>query len=199
MIRILNILLLLIILVGVFFAWQARTGFEPTRSEYARLTAKVGRLPIGDATKVHVLALETNDPLDFAWQIYVPANLDWQWHTTRFQYTTSRSTGKEQASRTELVRARFRKIDDQWYVWHKILGSGGLSSSSYAQLLERPELLHIEQLGVGKLRVIDPDEVVTLLSVTGKQPSRPDDPAMVAFLGRFGSQDAWAKQPSKGQ
>jgi hypothetical protein len=199
MVRILNTLLLLIAVVGVFFAWQAHTKFEPTRREHERLTAKVGRLPIEDATKVHVLAIETKEPLDFAWQVHVPANFDWKWQTTQFQHNTSTSSGKVQASRVELVRVRFRKIDGQWHVWNKMLGSSGVTSSSDAELLERPELLHIEQLGVGKLTAIEPDEVVTLLNITGKQPSRPEDPATTAFLGRFGSRAAWAKQPSKGQ
>ncbi len=197
--RILNILLLLTIIAGVYFLTQASTKYNATRDEYTRLTAKVGTLQIVDATKVHVLALETGEPLDFAWQVYVPANFNWEWQTQQFQRSTSRSTGKTQAASVELVRVRFRKIDGQWHLWNKLLGSSGATSSSDAELLERPELLSVQQLGVGEVKVIEPDEVVTLLSITGKQPSRPEDPATAAFVGRFGSQAAWAKQQNKGQ
>jgi hypothetical protein len=70
--RVLDLYLLIAALIGGTLAWQ--TGRERSRlsekyDEPARVT---GDLPIADASKVHVRALDTGDPMHFAWRVYYP-------------------------------------------------------------------------------------------------------------------------------
>ncbi|MDA1050720.1 MAG: hypothetical protein O3C40_09610 [Planctomycetota bacterium] len=198
--RILNILLLLTIIAGVYFVTHASTKYNATRDEYTRLTAKVRRLPIEDAAKVHVLALETNDPLDFAWQVYTPPKFNSKWEITDFRNGSNSSSSMQHESQTEIFRVRFRKIDGQWVVWHKVKFSSRIESGALEpELLDRSEARHVQQLGVGKVRVVEPDEVVTMLSIMSNQLSQPGAKAKTAIVVRFGSQDAWAKQERKGE
>jgi|CXWL01.1.fsa_nt_gi hypothetical protein len=223
MVRILNILLLLIIIIGVYFVTQANTKFEATRSEYARLTAKVGRLPIEDATKVHVLALETEDPLDFAWLVYLPPKFagEWLWQEWWYQigtptgkhaikvdsaqsdgqklwnvHTGSSPCGINKESRMEIVRVQFRKINGQYFAWKKFTPYDYWRRVHSDELLHRPGTLNFQQLGKGRVQVLAPDAVSIWLEITQPQDSEVHNPPRC--IVRFGSQEAWAKQPSIG-
>lgn len=64
--------LILIAVVGAWFAW-------PVQSEAGRLNAKraelqriVGEMPISDPKKFHVLLLESQNPNELRWRVYVP-------------------------------------------------------------------------------------------------------------------------------
>lgn len=197
MARILNILLLLIALVGVFFAWQARTRYEATRREHARLTAKVGRLPIEDATKVHVLALPSDDPLDFKWQVYVPAGFDAKW-SLEYPGGGNSSSGVNHKTRTGLARVQFRKVDGQWYMWRKSTHGSSIVNVQYGELLEQPQLLTFQQLGKNSAKVLEADEIVTLLKITSEQKPLPNDGQSSLLKLRFGSRKAWASQQAQG-
>ena len=69
-----DLVLLVVIAAGGVAALQ--TGRERSRLEstYERLHRKTGDLPIGDPAWVHVRAIETGDPLHFAWRVYFPSN-----------------------------------------------------------------------------------------------------------------------------
>jgi hypothetical protein len=67
-------LLIVAVMIGAVQAW--RSGLERARltERLARLARKAGDLRIADETKVHVQALETEVPLEFAWRVYFPRN-----------------------------------------------------------------------------------------------------------------------------
>lgn len=203
-VRILNTLLMLTIIVGAIFAWRARSEYEPLRSEHKRLTAKVGQLTVADETKVHVVALETDRPLDFAWQIYVPAKWDGQWEYRQKYGGSGSSSGNHPSSRMEIVRVRFRKIDGKWKMWRKMINGSGASAVRFGELYDQPELLDVRQLATDEVKIVEPDEVATLLQIFTDQPQpakwmRKEDPATPLLIVRFGSQEAWGKLQSKGK
>lgn len=197
MARILNILLLLVTLVGVLFVLQARSAFDVTRREHQRLTAKVGRLPIEDESKAHVIALETDEPLDFAWIVYLPAKFNAKWESVVYQSGSSSTSGGDSEARTEIVRVRFRKIDGQWHLWRKFINSSSthsINNLQFGDALDQWESLDIEQLGRDGVVTIEPDDVVTLLEIspgTGEAANSTETPWCTV---RVGSQEAWAKQ-----
>ena len=72
--RAFDLILLLVALSGGLLALQNGRQLRQLRAEYERLSTITGDLPISDASKVHVRALETGERLHFAWRVYLPAN-----------------------------------------------------------------------------------------------------------------------------
>ena len=70
----LNFAMIVAIVIGGVLAW--RTGEERSRltSAYRRLAQITGDFTIADPSKAYFLALDTGEPLHFAWQIYLPPN-----------------------------------------------------------------------------------------------------------------------------
>jgi hypothetical protein len=66
-------LLLLLALLGGYWAIQSNTQLSFLSKDVTRMETKVGALEIVDPDKIHILALETDSPLEYAWRIYVPA------------------------------------------------------------------------------------------------------------------------------
>ena len=197
MVRTLNILLLLVTLAGLLFAWQARSEYDAARGEHQRLTAKVGRLPIEDESKAHVTALDTDDPLDFSWIVYLPAKFKAKWESVVLHGRSSTTNGGHSEAQTEIVRVRFRKMDGQWHVWRKFINSSGthsINNIQFGELLDQSESLDIKQLGRDGVVTIEPDEVVTLLEISSRrgEDSKTFDEPLCTI--RVGSQEAWAKQ-----
>ena len=190
LIRLLNIVLLLACVIGIFFAILAGTEYHATQREHSRLTAKVGRLPISDPTKVHVLALDTGDPLDFAWLVYLPGQFKGSWKTVVSNSMSSTSGEESREPQTDLVRVKFRRIDGQWQMWNKRRTGSGLSSIPEGMFIDHPGSLNVMQMGQGQVEVVDTDQVATLLQIVAP----PDQSSEGTFISmRLGSQAAWAK------
>ncbi|MBC8356204.1 MAG: hypothetical protein H8E66_29860 [Planctomycetes bacterium] len=194
MVRILNVTLLLIAIVGGVFVLRSRSQYDVTSCEYARLTTEVGRLSIIDETKIQALALPTGDPLDFQWQVYLPPKFDGRWKT-QSDGGSSTSSMRSQEARTELVRVRFRKIDGQWFVWHKSNHGSGTSTLQHGELFEKPETLNVLQFAQRAMEVAESGKVTTLLKITAPAAQGREE---LIFTVQFGSHDAWAKQSAKG-
>src|SRR5688572_9201880 len=121
MLRFINALLLILALVGAWFAIRAGLEYQRLRVAHRLLMAEVGLLRVGDPDKVHFVAIETGEPLHFAWQMYVPAKFDQQW---RVQLGSGGSSSHVSSSRPEpqfdIVRVRIREQPNgQTAVWVK--------------------------------------------------------------------------------
>ncbi len=204
--RFLNVLFLLITIVGIVFVCRVRTDYIATRHEYARLSAKVGRMPIVDKTKAHVRALQTDDPLDFAWHVYTPPNWDGTWQHQVLRQGRGKHHSMNSMPVTGLCRVRFRKIDGKWRVWRKYLNGSEVSEVSFGATYDQPQSLRIEQLGQKQVEVVSADEITTLLKITtdyplqvGNASSRRDgEQAEPLFRLCFGSEKAFAKEAIDG-
>ena len=211
MIRILtNLILFVIAVVGAVSAFRASLEHRKLDAEHRRLTLAVGRLPIEDPNKWHVTATETEDPLDFRWRIYAPANVHWNWRyaTGRGGSGSSMGSGRS-APRNEVARVRFKRAPDgAWQMWLKS-GHGSSFSTvgnpAWLRVLEDPSKLIIHQLGKDEIVVADVDEVMTLLKIevpddvlkSFEAEKEWDKPTKQILLFELGSQEAFAKREQK--
>jgi hypothetical protein len=166
-----DLILLLAILVGGIQAWTSGRERAKLSKEYARLARTAGDPAIGDPAKVHLVALETGDPLHFAWRVYYPANyqevlasIHSGSHVVRSSLSTSDPT-------EAILRLRFRE-NDRGIVEIYMKGMQGrfrspLGDESLADLLRgRRGEIDVEQIGAEDVAVIGPDEQVSLIKLT---------------------------------
>ncbi len=157
-----------IIVIGVVLVWQSRREERRLADQYARLARVTGDLPIGDTTQIHVVALETGEPLHFAWAHLFPPNYNQRWDASN---SGGQSVSWSQEATDCIVRVRFRQNDQgSLQVYTKISGGSGLASlggPSLAALLQgRWDQVRVEQLGAAELAMVRPDQAVSLLRLT---------------------------------
>ena len=164
--RVFDILLLIVLAVGGVFVWK--TGQERSRltARYNRLAGITGDLNVTDPTKVYIQALETDDPMHFAWRIYRPPNYQQVMHSNVF------STGSSSSGSSESIgRVRFRangRGDLELYTRLTSDSAGGsIVSGPFVKLLDDHwKELDIEQLGRNGPTIIAPEQTVTLVRIT---------------------------------
>jgi hypothetical protein len=160
-----ELLLIAAVMVGGVLAW--RTGLECARlgAEYARLARVAGDLTITDPTKIHVLAIDTGEPLHYAWRIYLPLNVD------RKVFSRFRSMELLTASKPEefVMRVQIRLRPDLTGLQIYERGEFGINESNLGDerlanlVLGHEGELQIEQLGSGGVAVIEPDQTPVML------------------------------------
>jgi hypothetical protein len=160
-----ELLLIAGVLVGGVLAW--RTGRERARlaAEYARLARAAGDLTITDPTKIHVLAIDTGEPLHYAWRIYLPLNVD------RKVFSRFRSMELLTASKPEefVMRVRIRRRPDLTGLQIYERGEFGINESNLGEerlanlVLGHEGEMQVEQLGSGGVAVIEPDQTPVML------------------------------------
>ena len=157
-------LLIAVVVGGGVMAW--RTGRERSRltARHERLVKSTGELSIKDASKIYVLALDTGEPLHFAWHFYFPPNCK-----QRLSYRFGNQPQSLSLPQADFIgRVRLRQDDDgtmQLY-YHFGPASGGMSleDGELEELLSgRWDRVKIERLGLPQVAVIDPDQSAVLL------------------------------------
>jgi hypothetical protein len=161
-----DLFLLLVFLIGGVWAWTSGRERGRLEADYRRLTRATGDLPIADPTKVHFRAIETGEPLHFAWRVYLPPNYQFFMRTR----TGSMSSSTASDSREYIARVRFREDDGILNVYEHFSGSssrGSFGDRSLAGLLHgRWEKVLVEQLGAPNLATVEPDGSAVLLRLT---------------------------------
>jgi hypothetical protein len=168
--RALNLFLVIVFLSGAVRAWQ--TGRQRSRLEvrYARLVNKTGDYPIADPSEVYVGAIETGEPLHFAWRVYFPPKYN-QIVTARVGRVASTRNTSSTPSLDFIARVRIRE-DTQGVLQlnTRFAGGGsqiGLGDKTLAELLRgRWDKIRVEQLGAAGLSVVEPDKSAVLLRLT---------------------------------
>jgi hypothetical protein len=178
--------------VGAFLAIQAGREHRQLRAEHRVLKAEVGLVSVGDPTKLHVAAIETGDPLDFAWQVYLPAKFELRW---KAQFGGGASSGSHGGGNTDpfydLLRVRIRETaEGRPQVWFKHRSGSSLMGVSPRdfKLLKNGSVL-IEQLGQHETAILDRDQVGTLLLV---RELGPDKKPLIEV--RFGTPEAFQRE-----
>jgi hypothetical protein len=166
--RSLEILLAVALLVGGALVSQSMWKKADLTREHNRLMQKTGQLVITDPTKVHMRALDTGDPLHFAWRAYFPANYN-------FAYNLgggSSGWGTQSDPWEGILRVRLREVDGHMRLYYRFIGGSGLSSTADGMqtlMKEDPALLQklrVEQLAKDGPVTFGADEVRTLLKIT---------------------------------
>jgi hypothetical protein len=159
--------LILVILIGGVLAWQ--TGLERSRltERHGRLARMAGELPIADPTKVYIRALDTGEPLHFAWRVYFPPNYR--------QSLRSRFGGLGSSTSTKpsefIARVRFREDDEGFINMYSRFASGSSRSTfgdkGLADLLRnRWDNVRVEQLGTPEVAILETDQPAVMLRLT---------------------------------
>lgn len=165
--RLTDILLLLVIVIGGGFAW--RSGRERSRLQetFTRLSRKTGDLTIGDPSRVHLHALNTQGPLNLAWRVYLPAN----YHVRLATSLGGSESTTSSASNESIARMRIREGEDGLLeiYWRFTGGSTRmrLGDHALAKLLHgRWDRILVEQLGSSDVASLDPDQPAILVRLT---------------------------------
>ena len=169
--RPIDLLLLLAILPGCFLAWQ--TGRERRRLEarYERMVRIAGDLPIADPSKVYVRALDTGEPLHYAWRFYLPPNYNLILRNETGGGSGGSSTSSSTGSREFIGRVRFQP-DAQGILTvytHFEGGSSmmGIGDLALAELVTAHQgEIRVEQLGSTGLAELEPGRSAMLLRLT---------------------------------
>jgi hypothetical protein len=166
--RILEIVLIVIIAIGGAFLLPTLRQRYQLQREHDRLVQTTGSLPIADPTKVHIRAIDTGEPLHFAWQAYFPPNYT-------FSYTTKSGSGSSARGKAveTTLRVRIREVDGRLMVYKNFGGGGGGVGGGSGQLIEwlkeHPDALQkfrVEQFAAEGLVVFNVAETHTLLKVS---------------------------------
>ena len=187
MIRWINIALALVALYGAFIAFREARLNEGLAEQHRVLAAEIGFLDISDPSKVHVVALASEDPLHFRWRIYLPDKYSVVWRTSNWGRGSHISTGPENF----IAQVRFRKSEFGYVrIFTDLESVGGVGSLGGRELepflLDRWDEIETVQLGADGPAVIEPQEVATLLRL--RMPAAMEEEAE-GFLPA-----SWAKQ-----
>lgn len=162
----LDLILLLVTLSGGFLALQNGRQLRQLRAEYERLSTITGDLPISNASKVHVRALETGERLHFAWRVYLPAN----YRAVVWDASGSSSSWRRDSCQF-IARVRLRENEQGMLQAYTRFSGGsscmGLGDTMLAKLLhDHWDKIQVEQLGASGLAVIAPGQSAVLLRLT---------------------------------
>lgn len=164
--RLFELCLLALTLTGLYFVWQSGQQGSAARAEYERLVRLTGDLPITDASKIHVLALETGESLHFAWRVYLPPNC-----RIMVKHNGGSSSSFQSNPQHLIARVRFREQPPgRLQVYTRFSGGSsqmGFGDDSLATFLRgRWDQVFVEQLGADKTAVLKLDEEAVLLRLT---------------------------------
>jgi hypothetical protein len=163
-----EILLVVALIVGGLLVSQSIFKKADLTREHDRLMQKTGQLTVGDPTRVHLRALETGEPMSYAWRAYFPPNYS-------FGYTCSSGSGgmgSHSDAWEGILRVRFREIDGNLQLYYRFAGGSGLrsfGSSGFRELRKAnpdlPKQLVVEQLAKDGPVDFATDEMQTLIKI----------------------------------
>src|SRR5262245_57514257 len=160
--RVIDAILLLVVLSGGFLAWQSGQERRRLTRRYDQLARVAGDLAISDPSKVYVKAIETGEPLHFAWRTYAPAN-----YKLAISSGSGSSTSWSSQQREFVGRVRLRENQGMLEVYAHFAGGSSsmtVGGPGMAKLLHgRWDKVRVEQLGSGGLAVLDPAKAAVLL------------------------------------
>lgn len=168
--RIVNLLLIAAILVGGFLAWRSGAERARLRAEYVRLVSLAGDLQVTDSTKLHFLAIETGDPLHFAWRVYFPPRYSPRWTGSFYplfdRYMHMGSAGAQSVIRVRFCENRAESLEVFETFPNRNQGNA-LGDASLAKLLRnRWNEIEVKLTGENGVEVIDPKNTVVVLRMT---------------------------------
>jgi hypothetical protein len=164
-------LLLLAILTGGAIAWRSSVEGDGLRRELNELLPRAGELPITDSTRAHVRAMDTRDPMQFAWRVYVPPNYTVNLRVGRPSSFGESSSSTSASGREFIARVRFREVENgELKLYTQFDGSGTLMTlcdANAARFLRgRWNKLSVKQLGAAEVATVAADKQAVLLRIT---------------------------------
>ncbi len=176
-----DLALVVVILIGGVLAFRAGGERMGLAAHHARLVDAAGELAVDDPTLIYLKALDTGEPLHFAWRVHLPPKTTL---AVRSQMAGGSSTSTSSHSDPQELIARVRlreEAPNQVRVYTKFAGGSGTSgydSPELARLLrEHAHELKIEQIGRSEAVTITPDATkpTVLLRISIPDAIRPPD------------------------
>lgn len=205
MIRLINITLAILTIFGAITAFRDSSRHRELLERHRALAAQSGYLEVSDSSKVHVVALPSEDPLHFRWRIYLPDKCTVVWKTNQWWGGSGSSTGPQDF----IAQVRIRKNDNGFVRVFKDLEAHGAVGSLGGRELQdfmrdRWDDIEILQLGSDGPAAVEPDELATLLRLQFPKDTADDVAAVLATRGarqwlpvlyqvQFGTNEAWQK------
>jgi hypothetical protein len=162
-----NLLLISAICVGALFAWHSGQKRNRFQAEYARLAQITGDLPIDDPSRVYLRALPTEEPLHFAWRVYLPPN-----YRQILKSTSGGSSSSWSSNAVECI-ARVRLKENEkgaMQVYARFHGGSSMMTIGDRKITKllagRWDSVHVQQLASDGLVSLAPDESAVLLRLT---------------------------------
>jgi hypothetical protein len=206
MIRLINITLALLALFGTIFAFRESSVKRDLSAEYRTLAAETGYLDLADFSKVHVVALPSEDPLHFRWRIYLPEKRTISWKTKNQWDDVS---GSSSGPQNFIAQVRFRKNENGFVrVFTDLESFGGVGALGGHELQafmhDHWDDVDIYQLGSDGPALVDPQEITTLLRLQLPKGIADEAEAVlrtrsagevvpVLYQVQFGTKAAWQK------
>ena len=206
MIRLINIALALLALFGTIAAFRESSVNRDMSAEYRTLAAETGFLDLADFSKVHVVALPSEDPLHFRWRIYLPEKCTVSWKTKNLWDDVS---GSSSGPQNFIAQIRFRKNENGFVrVFTDLESFGGVRALGGRELQEfmrdHWDDVDIYQLGSDGPAMVDPEEIATLLRLQLPQDIANEAEAVlrtrsagqvlpVLYQVQLGTKEAWQK------
>lgn len=162
--------LIVLTLIGGYLAVQSGRQRASLSSQVTRIEKRIGSFPISDPRLVHIQALETENPLEFKWRVYLPANFK----MTRVVHSDSSAStrGRMHISNPKelIAKVQFRENNGRIECYSDFGPASSVmefpQSLHAAVLSEKVDQLQIEQLGKNGLVTFAPNEEFTVLRIT---------------------------------
>jgi hypothetical protein len=159
----------LIALVGGVFVWRTAQEQARIRAKIERMSRTAGDLIVADPSKIHVLALDTGEPLHFAWRVFLPADYELVERNTGAR-PVGVSAPVSVSSREVILRVRFREDAEGRLNLYATQEHGssrsGFGGKSLSKVLHgRFDKVLVEQLGTKGPVTVGVDEPLDLLSL----------------------------------
>lgn len=203
MIRLLNMTLALLAFCGAIVAFRESSLNRDLLEQHRSLAAETGYLDVSDSSKVHVVALASEDPLHFRWRIYLPDKCTVIWKTNQWgEFSHSISGPQDFIAQVRLRNdeSGFIRVFEDLEAYGSLASVGGREFQNF--MSDRWNEIEILQLGADGPVAIEPHVVSTLLrlqlpkniaaeaeSVLPVSWSRQVVP--VLYQLQFGSKEAW--------
>ncbi len=166
----LDLILILFAIVGGYLALQSGMERASFTAHVTRIEKKIGTFKITDPTLIHIQAVETENPLEFAWRVYLPANyfMNLVQSSDTAGATSSWSTNVKPAE--FMARVILRESNGLLECYSSFNSASSVrvfQGSLYAAAVrEQFGRLNIEQLGKSELTTHAPNRDLTLLKIS---------------------------------
>ena len=177
--KIIDLVLVAVVLAGGVLAVRAGRERAVLAAHHRRLVAAAGELAVEDPKLVYVKAIETGDPLHFAWRVHLPAAVSLN---VRFTMHGNASTESwtPVAAKDFIARVQLRPtVEGRMEVYVELLNSRRAWTRAKSDLSDRlrhhANNLKIDQIGRPCAATIDPKAKPPTVLLRVSLPASPED------------------------
>ncbi|MEQ1825703.1 MAG: hypothetical protein ABL921_07140 [Pirellula sp.] len=156
-------------------------------SEIARLERKIGSLNVKDPGRIYVAAMDCNQPFEFAWHVYLPANYN-SWLYKSFGQGSGASLVINSGHQEFIARLKIKVKKEQLIVVSHFGGGSSFVSGNAKNPLFKPVLssttdgLNFQCAGSHGVESFAIDDEVVFLAITDTNSDAKDNSIAPLFI-----------------